>query len=160
MDESSLPLEYYLLTPVQQVRLLCGVVLSGTEQTFVIVVCPFEVVFLMKKHISLRIGYIICSTTCVHIVGAQLLPILAQPQPPGQARTNLGSATRLTGLSPLAKYGPTGLRMTNNITSLAAPTPRVGSVPIIVGRMYSDDDSACGTHSCSIWISLYVNKVK
>ena len=58
------------------------------------------------------------------------------------ARTKFGSATKLTGFRPLAKYGPTGLRITNNRTSLAAPTPRVGSVPIRVGRMYRDEDSA------------------
>ena len=62
-------------------------------------------------------------------------PIFENPAPPGHARTKFGSARRLTGFNPLAKYGPTGLRITNRRTSFAAPTPSVGSVPIRVGRI-------------------------
>ena len=46
--------------------------------------------------------------------------------------TYLGSHSRVTEcLAP--KYEPTGERMTNRVAWLAGPSPRVGSVPIIVG---------------------------
>lgn len=54
-------------------------------------------------------------------------PILYSPTPPFQARTNEGSANKETGLKdPVAKYGPTGPRMTKIIALPGRDTPRDG----------------------------------
>lgn len=53
-------------------------------------------------------------------------PILQSPVPPLQARMYLESAHRDTGLAPVLKYDPTGLRMTNSNALEGFFTPRVG----------------------------------
>lgn len=54
-------------------------------------------------------------------------PILKEPTPPFQARTNDGSASSETGLKePVAKYGPTGPTITNSNAWLARVTPSDG----------------------------------
>ena len=53
-------------------------------------------------------------------------PALHSPIPPGQARTNLGSANNETGLKvPEAKYGPTGPVIVNNVARAGGLTPSV-----------------------------------
>ncbi len=53
-------------------------------------------------------------------------PILQSPVPPLQALMYLESAHRDTGLAPVLKYEPTGLRMTKSNALLGFLTPRVG----------------------------------